>query len=171
MVGLFLIYNTMTFSVVQRRGLFGTLRCLGVTRREIFAMVLAEAALVGVLGVGAGHRPGDCSWGRSTVGMVSQTINDLYFTTTVRETGVPVESLVKGALVGLAGYGADRSAAGLGSGLHPATGGAAALGAGEQGAQVQRLGGGWAGWRCWARPCWCSRFRLPAWWWGLAARC
>ena len=33
-VGMFLIYNTMTFSVVQRRPLFGTLRCLGVTRRR-----------------------------------------------------------------------------------------------------------------------------------------
>lgn len=99
-VGLFLIYNTMTFSVVQRRGLFGTLRCLGVTRREIFAMVLAEAALVGVLGVVLGIGLG-IALGKSTVGMVSQTINDLYFTTTVRDTGVPVESLVKGALVGL----------------------------------------------------------------------
>ncbi len=99
-VGLFLIYNTMTFSVVQRRGLFGTLRCLGVTRREIFAMVLAEAALVGVLGVVLGIGLG-IVLGRSTVGMVSQTINDLYFTTTVRDTGVPVESLIKGALVGL----------------------------------------------------------------------
>ena len=36
-VGMFLIYNTMTFSVVQRRPLFGTLRCLGVTRRRSFA--------------------------------------------------------------------------------------------------------------------------------------
>ena len=33
-VGMFLIYNTMTFSVVQRRPLFGSLRCLGVTRRR-----------------------------------------------------------------------------------------------------------------------------------------
>ena len=32
-VGLFLIYNTMTFSVIQRRPLLGTLRCLGVTPR------------------------------------------------------------------------------------------------------------------------------------------
>ena len=49
-VGMFLIYNTMTFSVVQRRPLFGTLRCLGVTRREIFILVVSEALVVGVLG-------------------------------------------------------------------------------------------------------------------------
>jgi len=99
-VGLFLIYNTMTFSVVQRRGLFPTQRSLGVTRPENFCMVLAEAALVGILGVTLGIGLG-IVLGKSTVGMVSQTINDLYFTTTVRDTGVPVESLVKGALVGL----------------------------------------------------------------------
>ena len=46
-VGMFLIYNTVTFSVVQRRGLLGTLRCMGVTRREIFGLVLGEALLLG----------------------------------------------------------------------------------------------------------------------------
>jgi putative ABC transport system permease protein len=34
-VGLFLIYNTVTFSVVQRRPVLGTLRSLGMTRGEI----------------------------------------------------------------------------------------------------------------------------------------
>jgi putative ABC transport system permease protein len=63
-VGMFLIYNTMTFSVVERRPLIGTLRALGVTRREIFTLViLAEAAVMGLaatavglgLGVGLAH--------------------------------------------------------------------------------------------------------------------
>ena len=39
-VGMFLIYNTISFSIVQRRAVLGTLRCLGVTRREIFGLVL-----------------------------------------------------------------------------------------------------------------------------------
>lgn len=99
-VGLFLIYNTMTFSVVQRRALFGTLRCLGVTRREIFGLVLSEATLVGLVGSVLGLGMG-VAMGRITVDMVSQTINDLYFTTTVRETGLPLESLVKGGLLGV----------------------------------------------------------------------
>ena len=38
--GTFLIYNTMTFSVVQRRELFGRLRALGVRRGEILTLVL-----------------------------------------------------------------------------------------------------------------------------------
>ncbi len=99
-VGLFLIYNTMTFSVVQRRELFGTLRCLGTTRREVFWMVLSEGVTVGVLGAGLGMLLG--VWmGRQTVGMVTQTINDLYFATTVREVGVPAASLVKGGVIGI----------------------------------------------------------------------
>ncbi len=99
-VGLFLIYNTMTFSVVQRRDLFGTLRCLGVSRREIFGMVVLEAVAVGLVGSLAGVGLG-ILLGKSTVQLVSQTINDLYFTTTVRAEGIAVSSLVKGALAGL----------------------------------------------------------------------
>ena len=99
-VGLFLIYNTMTFSVVQRRSLFGTLRCLGVTRPEVFGLVISEALLVGVTGSAAGLALG-VLMGRETVGMVTQTINDLYFTTTVQSVGIPILSLVKGAAAGI----------------------------------------------------------------------
>lgn len=99
-VGLFLIYNTMTFSVVQRRGLFGTLRCLGVTRREVFALVLSEAFTVGVLGGLLGIALG-IALGQVTLRMVTQTVNDLYFTTTVQAVGIDPYSLIKGALMGL----------------------------------------------------------------------
>ncbi len=100
-VGLFLIYNTMTFAVVQRRTLFGRLRCLGVTPQEIFILVLSEAAVVGLVGSALGVVLG-ILMGQNTVGMVSRTINDLYFTTTVRDTSMPLGSLFKGGLVGLA---------------------------------------------------------------------
>ncbi|MEA4908247.1 MAG: FtsX-like permease family protein [Anaerolineaceae bacterium] len=100
LVGLFLIYNTMTFSVVQRRAIFGTLRCLGVTRREIFLLVVFEAGLVGLAGSAAGIGLG-VLMGRETVRLVSQTINDLYFTTTVQDVGIPIQSLVKGGALGL----------------------------------------------------------------------
>ena len=54
LVGMFLIYNTMTFSVLQRRGLIGSLRVLGATRREIFTEVLTEAAVIGFIGTSLG---------------------------------------------------------------------------------------------------------------------
>jgi putative ABC transport system permease protein len=53
-VGMFLIYNTMTFSVVQRRELIGVLRALGVSRGEVFGIVLGEAALIGLIATAGG---------------------------------------------------------------------------------------------------------------------
>jgi putative ABC transport system permease protein len=99
-VGMFLIYNTVTFSVVQRRGLFGTLRCLGVTRGQIFALILAEALLVGLAGALLGLALG-VALGRGLIGLVSRTINDLYFTVTIREVAISTGPLVKGFLLGL----------------------------------------------------------------------
>jgi len=99
-VGMYLIYNTMTFSVVQRRSLFGTLRCLGVTRREVFSLVVSEALIVGVLGSILGLGLG-IVMGQGAVNMVTQTINDLFFVVTVQGVEIPASSLVKGALLGV----------------------------------------------------------------------
>ena len=99
-VGMFLIYNTITFSVVQRRPFFGTLRCLGVTRREVFLLVLIEAALVGVLGAFTGSLLG-IIMGQGAVRLVTQTINDLFFVVTVRGVQIPLLSLAKGSLLGV----------------------------------------------------------------------
>ncbi len=99
-VGLFLIYNTMTFSVVKRRPLFGTLRCLGATRREVFSLVIGEALVAGVTGTGLGLVLG-IALGQGAVRLVTQTINDLYFVVTVREVGIPGLSLVKGGVLGV----------------------------------------------------------------------
>src|SRR6185436_14049668 len=49
-VGMFLIYNTVMFSVVQRRAIFGTLRALGVTGTQLFGLIQLETALVAVIG-------------------------------------------------------------------------------------------------------------------------
>ena len=99
-VGLFLIYNSITFSVVQRRKLFGTLRCLGVTRAEIFRLVVLEAGIVGLIGALLGIGLG-ILLGRNTIQLVSQTINDIYFTTTVQDVRIPLESLMKGGGIGI----------------------------------------------------------------------
>src|SRR5215216_3267949 len=98
-VGVFLIYNAMTFSVVQRRALFGTLRSIGFTREQVFGMVLGEAALVGALGTALGLGLG-ILLGQGAVQMVTQTINDLFFVISVRGFQIPASSLLKGALAG-----------------------------------------------------------------------
>ena len=99
-VGLFLIYNTMTFSVVQRRSLFGILRSVGVTRGEVFILVIGEALVFGILGAGFGLMLG-ILMGRGTVQLVSQTINDLFFVITVTDFAIPTVSLLKGLLLGV----------------------------------------------------------------------
>ena len=99
-VALFLIYNTMTFSVVQRRPLFGTLRSIGVTRQEIFLMVVSEALIIGLIGAVLGVLIG-ILMGRGAVGLVSQTINDLFFVSTVRDLPIPSSSLIKGLVLGV----------------------------------------------------------------------
>lgn len=98
--GLFLIYNTITFSVVQRRALIGTLRAIGVTRGQVFALVLAEAGGLAVAGTAAGLLAG-VALGRGLVDLVTQTINDLYFVLSVRSLEVPPAALVKGAAAGI----------------------------------------------------------------------
>jgi putative ABC transport system permease protein len=99
-VALFLIYNSMTFSVMQRRPMFGVLRSLGVTRREIFVLVVLEALMIGALGAVLGTILG-ILMGRGTVQLVTQTINDLFFVTTVRDIPIPIISLIKGNLLAI----------------------------------------------------------------------
>ena len=77
LVGMFLIYNTVTFSVIQRRPVIGSLRALGMTQREIFGMILLEAGLLGLLGTGLGLALG-VFLGRGAVSAVTQTVNDLF---------------------------------------------------------------------------------------------
>lgn len=100
-VGMFLIYNTVTFSVVQRRPVIGTLRAMGMTRREMFGMILAEAGFLGILGTLLGLVLG-VILGRGAVQLVTQTVNDLFFVVAVREIEIPLITLLKGAAIGIA---------------------------------------------------------------------
>lgn len=99
-VGMFLVYNTMTFSVVQRRTLFGRLRAMGMHRSELLGLVLGEALLLGGIGTGLGVLLG-ISLGAGLVQLVTQTITDLYFVVSVREVSIAPFTLAKGLLVGL----------------------------------------------------------------------
>ena len=99
-VGAFLIYNTMTFSVVQRRPLLGMLRAVGVTRRELFRLILGEALLVGLLGTLAGLALG-VAISHVLLELVTRTINDLYFVLSVQELRLAPESFFKGVALGL----------------------------------------------------------------------
>ncbi|MBI2358009.1 MAG: FtsX-like permease family protein [Deltaproteobacteria bacterium] len=49
-VGFFLIYNTVSVSVFQRKREIGTLRCLGIRRREILVLFVLEALAIALPG-------------------------------------------------------------------------------------------------------------------------
>lgn len=99
-VGMFLIYNTVTFSVVQRRPLFGILRCLGVTGGQLFRLILGEAVVLSLVGALLGLGLG-VLLGRGIVGLITQTINDFYFTVSVTSISVPPATLIRGVAIGV----------------------------------------------------------------------
>jgi putative ABC transport system permease protein len=76
-VGAFLIYNTISVSVVRRRVEIGILRALGATRAGILAGILGEAATLGLLGA-----VGGIALGRfmaiGAVRLVAATVESLY---------------------------------------------------------------------------------------------
>ena len=71
-----------------------------MTRREVFGLVLGEAALIGLVGTGVGLA-GGIVLATGLVQLVTQTINDLYFVVTVRELSIAPFTLVKGTVLGL----------------------------------------------------------------------
>jgi putative ABC transport system permease protein len=100
LVGIFLIYNSMGFAVLQRRRLIGVLRALGTTRRQIFFLILNEGLLLGLIGAILGVMFG-IVLGEQLLNLVSRSINDHYFVVTVTDLAFSPSSAVKGLLAGL----------------------------------------------------------------------
>ena len=120
-VGMFLIYNTMMFSVVQRRAVFGIMRALGVTGTQLFTLVVSEAAIASSIGALIGLGLG---WvlGQGAVRLVTQTINDLYFSLTVSDAPLTLFTAIKGLVLGIgAGVLAAAAPAAEASGVEPIT--------------------------------------------------
>ncbi len=100
LVGLFLIYNSVSFSVLQRRRLIGILRALGTTRRQVITLVLTETAGIGLIAATLGVLAG--IWlGGELLGLVSQSINDFYFRVTVTDVSISTSSVIKGVVAGI----------------------------------------------------------------------
>ncbi len=100
-VGMFLVYNIMSFSVVQRRVQIGMLRAIGATRRQLFASILLEAFVFGVAGTALGVAAG-YFLGGFLVGAVTRTITDLYYRVEVQALTLSTFTIAKGVLTGLA---------------------------------------------------------------------
>lgn len=80
LVGGFLIYNSISFTVVKRRISLGQLRYLGVTPAEITRLIVAEAGILGFLGSILGIVLG-ATLGYLLLDIVGGTVNALYYST------------------------------------------------------------------------------------------
>ncbi len=102
LVGLFLIYNAIHFSIVQRRNLFGRLRALGLLPGEISRLILGEALVLAVLGTLLGTLLG--IWiGQGLTRIVATTVSELYYQVSAEAMQVDLFSLAKAILLGLVG--------------------------------------------------------------------
>ena len=99
-VGMFLIYNTVSASVARRRREIGILRSLGVTRNEVHALFLAEAVSLGLIGVLLGL-VGGTLLARFLSGAVAETISSLYVLVHVKQVVLEPWSFVLAGSIGL----------------------------------------------------------------------
>lgn len=100
LVGLFLVYNAVSVSVLARRQEIGTLRALGVTRGQVQALFLGEAGVFGVLGVALGI-PLARVLADVTVSLTSSTVNTLYVAAAAAPPSLTWRDLVLAALIGI----------------------------------------------------------------------
>jgi putative ABC transport system permease protein len=99
-VGAFLIYNTISVSVVRRRAEIGIVRALGASRGQILLAFLLEAAVIGgagaVLGVPLGR-----FMASSAVKLMGNTVNALYVSSRPGEITLGVASVLLALFTGL----------------------------------------------------------------------
>jgi len=76
-VGFFLIYNTVSVSVIQRKREIGTLRCIGMRRSELFRLIVSEALILALVGSIIGALLG---WllARAALVAVGETVGNLF---------------------------------------------------------------------------------------------
>ncbi len=100
-VGMFLIYNAISISVIQRRREIGMLRALGVTRSQILGLFLCEAGLIGgfgsLIGLGVG-----IGLAKVMLFFVSRTITALYIIVKTEQLAISPFILASGFGIGLA---------------------------------------------------------------------
>jgi putative ABC transport system permease protein len=76
-IGMFIIYNTFSIAVSQRRSEIGILRALGATRRQIRVLFLLESAITGLLGTFAGVLFG-MLMARAMAGYIGSLLEQIY---------------------------------------------------------------------------------------------
>lgn len=99
-MGIFLIYNTVSFSVARQRKMNGILRALGASQGNIFWMVILEVMMYALVGSVLGILLG-ILLGNGAVRIVCSTVSDMYFVLTVTQTHITTSTLLKGLAAGI----------------------------------------------------------------------
>lgn len=105
-IGTFLIFNAFNVAVNRRRRDIGTLRALGATPRQVQALFLTEALVIGVVGGILGCLAGT-TLSQGFLQMMGQTTETVYGVTSSGAVhlppGIALESMVLGLLASLVG--------------------------------------------------------------------
>jgi putative ABC transport system permease protein len=99
-VGAFLIYNTISVSVVRRRFEIGILRAVGTSGVEILAAILGEAGCLGALGGVVGVVLGRVL-SEGAVKLVASTVASLYFSSRPAPISLTADAALWGIVMGV----------------------------------------------------------------------
>jgi putative ABC transport system permease protein len=99
-VGMFLIYNAISISVIQRRREIGILRSIGLARPQVLGLFIGEAAWIGCLGSLAGIGIG-IGLAKAMLYLVSRTITALYILVKVEHLLISPPVLITGFVLGV----------------------------------------------------------------------
>lgn len=99
LVGVFLIYNTISASVARRRVEIGILRAIGATQWEVRFLFLGEACLLGLFGILAGT-VGGVALAQVLTGAVAKTISSLYVLLSIDRSWFDPAQFLEAAIFG-----------------------------------------------------------------------
>ena len=109
LVGLLLVYNTVSYAVVQRRREIGIYRALGMARRGVMILFMVEGAAMGLVGGILGGWLG-MLLSQQLVAVLSRTVSELYVAVPSIEgvfgsdlSGLLIESAILGMAVSIVG--------------------------------------------------------------------
>ena len=100
LVGMFLVFNTVSASVVRRRHEIGILRSGGVSRGQIRALFLGEALLYGIIGLLVGTI-GGVLLSNLLVVAVGKTITSLYILLSIDQLFISAPQIIFALTIGL----------------------------------------------------------------------
>lgn len=101
LIGVFLIYNTTSVSVIERHFEIGILRACGASRRQVLVIFLLEGLVYGVVGALLGTLLGVAA-AKSSLAFVGKSISSAYFILLrVDELPLPPSVLAAGLLSGV----------------------------------------------------------------------